>query len=96
MLAISEELHSGMFHGVEFKVQHHEYSSFGVLQQITDANGADISSSPIIDPYFTYTGREYDKESGLIIIGHVTMRIGIRPLTNDIVQDLYDILEERY
>lgn len=65
MMEIAEKLNFNLYHGVEYIAQHHEYSSFGVLQKVTDANGVDISSAPIIDPYFTYTGREYDKETGL-------------------------------
>jgi RHS repeat-associated protein len=65
MLVTSQELDLGMFHGVEGKIQHHEYSSFGVLQSVTDENGDDISANPKLDPYFTYTGREFDKETGL-------------------------------
>jgi hypothetical protein len=46
-----------------FRVQHYEYSSFGKLEKITDANGTDISQNPVIDPFITYTAREYDRES---------------------------------
>lgn len=49
----------------EFKVQHYEYSSFGKLALITDGNGNDVTQNPPIEPYFSYTGREYDRESGL-------------------------------
>ena len=48
-----------------FKVQHYEYSAYGELKAITDASGVDISQNPILDPHFTYTGREFDTESGL-------------------------------
>jgi RHS repeat-associated protein len=47
------------------KVQHHVYSSFGKLEKITDGAGADITATPLIEPYFTYTGIELDQESGL-------------------------------
>lgn len=46
-------------------MQHYAYSAFGKLLKIEDGNGNDISANPIIDPYFTFTGREYDKETGL-------------------------------
>ena len=46
-------------------VQHYAYSAFGKLLKVTNASGDDISSNPNVDPYFTFTGREYDKESGL-------------------------------
>ncbi|MCK5072895.1 MAG: PKD domain-containing protein [Bacteriovoracaceae bacterium] len=47
------------------KLQHYVYSTFGKLLKITDTSGANISHDPVVDPYFTYTGREHDKESGL-------------------------------
>ncbi|MDC1174213.1 carboxypeptidase regulatory-like domain-containing protein [Bacteriovoracaceae bacterium] len=47
------------------KVQHHAYSAFGKLLKITDGNGNDVTDAPPVAPYFTYTGREWDAESGL-------------------------------
>jgi RHS repeat-associated protein len=48
-----------------FKVQHYEYTAFGKIARVTDGNGNDVTQNPGVEPYFTYTGREYDKESGL-------------------------------
>lgn len=45
-------------------VQHYVYSSFGTLKAVQDKNGLDISNSPAVEPYLTFTGRELDKESG--------------------------------
>ena len=47
------------------KVQHYSYSSFGKLLKIEDGGGNDISANPILEPHYSYTGREFDKESGL-------------------------------
>jgi RHS repeat-associated protein len=46
-------------------VQHHVYSAFGELVNILDQNGAVVTAAPILAPFFTYTGREYDQESSL-------------------------------
>ena len=46
-------------------IQHYIYSSFGELLKVVNRSGADISTSPILDPFVTYTSREHDKESGL-------------------------------
>lgn len=46
-------------------VQSYKYSSFGEILRIENGAGEDITSSPVIKPYFTYTGREYDEESNL-------------------------------
>lgn len=54
MLAISNEFNSSVFHDVEFKVQHYEYSAFGKLLKIENGSGEDITSTPVIEPYFTY------------------------------------------
>lgn len=48
-----------------FKVQHYDYSAFGKLARVTDVNGNDVTQNPAFEPHFTFTGREYDKESGL-------------------------------
>lgn len=45
--------------------QKYGYSSFGKLVSVTDATGLDIKDDPIVDPYFSYTGREFDRESRL-------------------------------
>jgi RHS repeat-associated protein len=46
-------------------VQHYAYSAFGKILKILDGSGNDISTNPVVEPYFTYTGREWDAESGL-------------------------------
>lgn len=43
----------------------YKYSSFGEILRIENGVGEDVTSSPVIKPYFTYTGREYDEESNL-------------------------------
>lgn len=47
------------------KVQHYAYSTYGKLLKVEDVNGNDISANPVVDPYFTFTGREFDKETRL-------------------------------
>ena len=46
-------------------VQQYAYSAFGELISVRDGSGVDIRSNPNIAPYFTYTARELDAESGL-------------------------------
>jgi RHS repeat-associated protein len=46
-------------------IQKYEYSAFGKIRSITDATGVDITSSPLLNAAFTFTGRELDDESGL-------------------------------
>ena len=46
-------------------LQHYVYSSFGTILGIKDVNGADITNDPNINTSVTYTGREFDHESGL-------------------------------
>jgi len=46
-------------------VQHYSYSSFGVIQKVSDKNGLDISGDLNLEHHFSYTGREFDSESGL-------------------------------
>jgi RHS repeat-associated protein len=46
-------------------VQHYVYSAYGQLLQIRNAAGADVTSGPLLATSFTFTGREYDSESGL-------------------------------
>jgi len=46
-------------------VQHYAYSAFGKILKISDGSGNDISANPTVEPYFTYTGREWDAESQL-------------------------------
>ena len=45
-------------------IQHYDYFSFGKIAKVTNGLGVDISTNPQVEPYFTYTGREYDSESG--------------------------------
>jgi RHS repeat-associated protein len=40
-------------------------NSFGKLLSIKDGAGADISANPVLRTSFTFTGREFDDESGL-------------------------------
>lgn len=46
-------------------VQRYDYSSFGKLKSIKDLAGNDISANPVVRTSYTYTGREYDSETGL-------------------------------
>ncbi len=46
-------------------VQHYVYSSFGKIARIENAAGVDITSTPMVENFYTFTGREFDKESGL-------------------------------
>ncbi|MBL6988707.1 MAG: hypothetical protein ISR65_02980 [Bacteriovoracaceae bacterium] len=47
------------------KLQHYIYSAFGKLLKIIDKDGIDVTTAPPIRQRYTYTGREYDTESGL-------------------------------
>ncbi|MBI2521092.1 MAG: hypothetical protein HYV97_11760 [Bdellovibrio sp.] len=44
--------------------ERYTYSAFGKLLSIRDANNTE-TNLPILTPYFTYTNREFDSESGL-------------------------------
>lgn len=46
-------------------IQKYGYSAFGKLLKVKDGNGADISANPLMQIMHTFTGREYDKETGL-------------------------------
>lgn len=46
------------------KLQHYIYSAFGELLGIHDAQANDVTANPPLRTSFTYTGREYDSESG--------------------------------
>lgn len=46
-------------------MQHYNYSVFGKILSITDGNGNDVTDTPPVASLFTYTGREWDSESGL-------------------------------
>lgn len=47
-------------------LQRQNYSAYGELAGVSNGtNSADISVNPVLAPYFAYTGREFDEESGL-------------------------------
>lgn len=46
-------------------VQRYDYEAFGKIRKITDGSGNNVSSALIVKILFTYTGREFDEESGL-------------------------------
>ncbi|MEC7276949.1 MAG: RHS repeat-associated core domain-containing protein [Bdellovibrionota bacterium] len=46
--------------------QKYEYNVFGNLYSVQDSAGVDISSSPELSPYITFTGREYDSELNML------------------------------
>jgi len=47
------------------KLQRYVYGAFGTLENIKDGAGNDITSAPVLNTSYAFTGREYDKESGL-------------------------------
>jgi RHS repeat-associated protein len=47
------------------KIQHYNYSAYGTLLSIQNAEGADITASPNLATAYTFAGRELDSESGL-------------------------------
>ena len=65
MSVISLPLQNCWFYDVEAKLQHQIYSAFGKLIGVEDGSGNDIASAPELDPFFAFTGREYDEETGL-------------------------------
>ncbi len=46
-------------------IQHYSYSSFGKILSIKDSSGNDISTTPFINTSYSFTGREFDRETGL-------------------------------
>ena len=46
-------------------IQKNSYSSYGDITKVADSSGTDITSTPIVAHTFSFTGREYDKESKL-------------------------------
>ena len=48
------------------KIQRYLYSAFGMLLGIQDALAADVSVDPPVATTYGYTGREFDRESGLM------------------------------
>lgn len=65
MFATSQELNLGVFYGVGNLVQRYVYSPSGKITRIENAAGADITQTPMVENFFTFTGREFDKESEL-------------------------------
>lgn len=65
MMEIAEKLNPSVFHDVELIVQHYVYSAFGKIIAIKDKDGNDVTDAPPVDNFYTFTGREYDNESGL-------------------------------
>ena len=46
-------------------VQRYNYSAFGIMNRIIASDGSDITADPIIKTSYSFTGREYDFETGL-------------------------------
>jgi RHS repeat-associated protein len=46
-------------------LQRYSYSAYGTLLGVRNAVGDDVASAPIIGTSYTFTGREFDRESGL-------------------------------
>ncbi len=46
-------------------VQRYDYRTFGKILSIRNSSGVDISSAPIVNTAFNFTGREWDREAGL-------------------------------
>jgi len=46
------------------KLQHYIYSAFGTILGIQNSNAADITANPVLRTSYSYTGREFDSESG--------------------------------
>ena len=46
-------------------IQHYIFSAFGKLLKIVDKDDLEVTIAPPIKQRYTYTGREYDSESGL-------------------------------
>lgn len=46
-------------------IQKYEYSIYGKIFAVRDGSGSDISSNPVLATSFTFTGREWDAESGM-------------------------------
>lgn len=65
MLATSQELNLGVFHDAGNIVQHYAYSPFGKIISIKNGNGGDVTDAPLVDSFYSFTGREDDKETGL-------------------------------
>ena len=47
------------------RLQHYVYSAFGTLLGVQNAMAQDITPSPVLTPYYSFAGREYDGESML-------------------------------
>lgn len=46
------------------RVQHYVYSAFGEILRVQNGVGQDVTAAPVVATSFTFTGREYDRESG--------------------------------
>ncbi|MDC1174184.1 RHS repeat-associated core domain-containing protein [Bacteriovoracaceae bacterium] len=64
MSVISLDSERNSFDVVENLIQHNVYSSFGVLVKTENSLGNDITGFENLKPYYSYTGREFDSESG--------------------------------
>jgi RHS repeat-associated protein len=51
--------------GVGQLVQTYQYSSYGVLSRIRNGIGVDISSNPVLLTSYSFTGREWEFETGM-------------------------------
>lgn len=47
-------------------VQRYQYSTFGVMSKVTDSLGNNIITAPQLNNRYTYSGREFDQEIGLM------------------------------
>lgn len=47
-------------------VQQYRYSSYGEIRDVQDGSGLDIKNDQNINNQFTFVGREFDKETGLL------------------------------
>ncbi|MDZ4660041.1 MAG: RHS repeat-associated core domain-containing protein [Pseudomonadota bacterium] len=46
-------------------IQRYVYSAYGTILEIKDGTGNNITSSPLVATGYAFTGREFDKETGL-------------------------------
>ena len=51
--------------GSGIRLMHYVYSAFGKILEIQDANGDELSGASPLRTHFSFTGREFDSESGL-------------------------------
>jgi RHS repeat-associated protein len=64
---LKDELNSvtDLINGSGAIVQTYHYSAFGSIGKITNASGTDITSNPLVATFFTFTGREWDRDAKL-------------------------------